>query len=70
MFSTKFNASDLASAAEEHAKKCTEEENRRRAENGRQSNVAHVFEEEDAATFLYGAKVDGNPSTPSPFAYA
>jgi len=58
----------LSECADEVRKLCTDEENKRRAENGRRSNVAAVFPEEDAAMFLVGA--ESNDETRAPFAYA
>ena len=69
----RFTATELARLAEERAAQCTPEENHTRQKNGRRTNVAIVFQEEDAAMFLFGADNHGEksqPQTRDTFAYA
>lgn len=59
----------FAKKAAERAEQCTEEENLRRQQNGRQSNVAYTFEEEEAEVFFRGTQNAGDESRQQPSAF-
>lgn len=52
--------------AAEYSAQCTDAENQRRKQNGRQPNISHAFSEGEAEIFLGGTDANGNESESQP----
>jgi len=63
---TMSTATKYSQLAADHAARCTKEENKRRAENGRRTNVAYAFEEEEAEVFFRGSATASDESECQP----